>query len=187
MPLIPDTITNQQPPSAPINPDYPTADISDFISEMNQPKQDFNLDIQPSEEETALFDNAPQDPVEKVDVQMKSAAASASGKLFATVIDTALPATLAAIASAPAEHFKAAPQDRQELADALTEYMRLVGADIPPGMMVVILVLSIYGSKVPDVIRLRKEHKALQEHQQSQTPQKNKRPPVQNTEPEDEQ
>ena len=85
-----------------------------------------------------------------------SSVANASGKLLATVIDTSLPAALGFLAKEKGSVYKADEEDRAELEKALGEYMKLKGGDIPPGMMVLVLVLSIYGAKIPMAIQHRK-------------------------------
>lgn len=136
-------------------------DIDAYIRDIQSPKQDMNID--PTEGLSEL-ENLQDDAIsfEKTDIQMKSAAAKAGGKLVATVIDTTLPQALAYIAKTPdATPYKADPDSRQELEEALTEYMRLKGGDIPPGMMVLLLVLSIYLTKIPTALQQRKQNTAL--------------------------
>ena len=142
-------------PTAPINPNYPTGDITSFIEEFNQPKQDMNLDIAEGLDSLEPFDDAPSG---KLDTTTTRAAASAGGRMIAAVIDTTLPMTLGMIAKESPDEFKATDSQREELEAALTEYMALRGDDIPPGVMVLILVLTIYGSQVPHALALRKQN-----------------------------
>ena len=142
-------------PTAPINPNYPTGDITSFIEEFNQPKQDMNLDIAEGLDSLEPFDDAPSG---KLDTTTTRAAASAGGRMIAAVIDTTLPMTLGMIAKESPEEFKATDSQREELEAALTEYMALRGDDIPPGIMVMILVFTIYGSQVPHALALRKQN-----------------------------
>jgi len=136
---------------------FATADINDFVKELNEPKQEF-------EQKTSIFDNLPEDepekeqeqPKEKIKTQMTEGAANASGRLVVSVIDTVIPAVQAWCAKSDTEDFKAKENDRAELEDAFSEYMKLKGGDIPPGLMCVILVLAIYGSNVPKMLEMRK-------------------------------
>jgi hypothetical protein len=132
------------------------SDINAFVSELQQPKQEF-------EQSESIFDalpepaeNAPDPPKEKITTQMTAGAASAGGKLAASVIDTVIPSLQSWIAKSDAAEFKAQPDDRAELENALAEFMKLKGGDIPPGLMCVILVLAIYGSNIPKMFELRK-------------------------------
>ena len=134
------------------------ADISSFVAELQQPKQEFAqsesiFDALP--EETPTPENEPQ-PREPIRTQMTQGAANASGKLVVSVIDTVIPALQAWLAKTNADEFKAAEPDRAELETALSEYMKLKGGDIPPGLMCVILVVAIYGSNIPKMLEMRK-------------------------------
>lgn len=141
--------------NSPVNSNYPTGDIASFIEEFNQPKQDMNLDIAEGLDSLEPFDDAPSG---KLDTTTTRAAASAGGRMIAAVIDTTIPMTLGMIAKESPDEFKATDSQREELEAALTEYMALRGDDIPPGVMVLILVLTIYGSQVPHALALRKQN-----------------------------
>lgn len=141
--------------NSPVNSNYPTGDIASFIEEFNQPKQDMNLDIAEGLDSLEPFDDAPSG---KLDTTATRAAAGAGGRMIAAVIDTTIPMTLGMIAKESPDEFKATDSQREELEAALTEYMALRGDDIPPGVMVLILVLTIYGSQVPHALALRKQN-----------------------------
>lgn len=145
--------------------EYPSGDLKAFLDDYTTEKQDMNIDesdgLDDLEEKAASF--VDEEEKEPVTIQMRAGAAKASGKLITTVIDTTIPAMLAAIAKDNVEEFKAAPEDREELEEALTEYMKLKGGDIPPSVMVIILISTIYLSKIPKVIELRKLNKKQEE------------------------
>ena len=142
--------------NSPVNSNYPTGDIASFIEEFNQPKQDMNLDI--AEGLDALEPLEEDMPTGKLDTTATRAAAGAGGRMIAAVIDTTIPMTLGMIAKESPDEFKATDSQREELEAALTEYMALRGDDIPLGVMVLILVLTIYGSQVPHAFALRKQN-----------------------------
>ena len=137
-----------------INTEYPTGDSETFLTEIQSPKQNMNISEAEGLEELETL-QVTEKP-EKEDLVMKSSVANASGKLLATVIDTSLPAALGFLAKEEGSGYKADEEDRAELEKALGEYMKLKGGDIPPGMMVLVLVLSIYGAKIPMAIQHRK-------------------------------
>lgn len=137
-----------------INTEYPTGDLETFLTEIQSPKQNMNISEAEGLEELETL-QVTEKP-EKEDLVMKSSVANASGKLLATVIDTSLPAALGFLAKEEGSGYKADEEDRAELEKALGEYMKLKGGDIPPGMMVLVLVLSIYGAKIPMAIQHRK-------------------------------
>lgn len=137
-----------------INTNFPTDDLDTFLSEIQAPKQNMNISEDDGLEDFERLQDSQQP--EKESLVMKTPVANASGKLLATVIDTSLPAALGFLAKESASVYKADEEDREELEKALGEYMKLKGGDIPPGMMVLILVLSIYGAKVPLAMQHRK-------------------------------
>ncbi|NCC99482.1 MAG: hypothetical protein EOL95_07260 [Bacteroidia bacterium] len=123
------------------------------------------LELKPEPEPKPKQDNniQQQEEVEKAEIKMKSAPAKATAKLFATIIDSTIPATLGIIAKEESTDYRAAEEDKQDLEDALTEYVKLKGGDIPPGVMVLILILTIYGSKVPHALQQRKLNQKKEE------------------------
>ena len=132
-------------------------DINDYLSEMGAEKQDMNLS-------DTLDEDLPFDTeTEEQTMQMPSDVANATGKMFASVIDTVLPETLAMLSKGDVEDYKAAPTDRKELEKALGKYLAIKGTDIPPGVMLLILILSIYGMKVPQALQERKFNNKMQE------------------------
>ncbi len=133
-------------------------DIDGFLDDLNTPKQETVRDRYDGLEDLPSDDiEVDEEKQEPVDIQMKASAAKATGKLVATVIDTTLPQALAFIAKDNGvENYRADESQREELEEALTEYMRLKGGDVPPGVMIVILVITIYGTKIPMAIQQRK-------------------------------
>lgn len=135
---------------------FASEDIDGFISDFNRPKQNMNAD-----EREGLDELEPEDPeYDPNDIEepehMSSTAAKQTSSIVVTVIDNVLPTTLAAIAKGEASDYKATPDEREELKSALAEYLKLKGGEIPPWLMVLILVLSIYGSKLPQALQERK-------------------------------
>lgn len=149
-----------------INPEFPTESLDNFINEFNQPKQNMDLDERPQANDE--FDKVTGEQPEEAEIQMKAAPAKATAKMITAVIDNTLPAALGLVAKEDSNAFKASPEERGELVDALTEYVRLKGGDVPPGLMVIIIVLTIYGSKVPFAIQQRKLNKMREELEKTQ-------------------
>jgi hypothetical protein len=125
------------------------SNVNEFMNRFNQPKQDMHID-----------DTPPNIPIEEIQEEaeqgMNAAPAKATGKLIASVIDNTLPLGLAILAKGKLEDYKASEDDRSELENALAEYFKLKGADIPPGLMIVILILVIYTTKIPQALQDRK-------------------------------
>lgn len=136
----------------------PTTDptVNDFFAQMSRQKEDMGIS-EPMPDDNEQPETDELEPTDEPRIQVNAAPARATAKLITTVIDTTLPAGLAMIAQAESNEFKATPDERDELTEALTEYVRLKGGDIPPGVMVLILVSTIYGSKLPYAVQLRKQ------------------------------
>ncbi len=148
----PITETSEQKPYK-----FITSDINDFVAEMQTPKQampdsvDFTNFPTPTEEHTDS-DNEP--PSIKANTQVARSTAS----LIVTTIDTLIPEIMRTIAKEDnADAFKADDAVRSELESAFAEYVRLKGVgDLPPGVMIVVLLLVAYGTKIPMLLQLRK-------------------------------
>ena len=135
---------------------FATADIKEFVNELNVPKQEF-------EQKTSIFDNLPEDVAQEIEPQepkvktkMTTGAANASGKLVVSVIDTVIPSVQAWFAKDDTDGYKAPESNRSEMEEAFSRYMELKGGDIPPGLMCLILVITIYGSNIPKMLEMRK-------------------------------
>lgn len=147
------SLLHQPEPLKPDNYEFVNAgNVNDFMNRFNQPKQDMNLEDAPPD--MGLADDT--ETVEKATIAMNAAPAKATGKLIASVIDNTLPLGLSLLAKGKLEDYKASEEDRTELENALAEYFKLKGADIPPGLMIVILIVVIYTTKIPQALQDRK-------------------------------
>lgn len=140
-----------------ISTEYSTKNLDDFLNEMGKARQDMGIEetfVDPEPEPN--FETGDDPDSDGPEIQVKTAPARATAKLITTVIDSTIPSTLAFIAKSDIAEYKASEDEREELTEALTEYVKLKGGDIPPGVMVVILVCVIYGTKVPAALQQRK-------------------------------
>lgn len=132
--------------------------ISGFLDEYQQPKQE-----QPIND--TVFDDFPTDTEEIPDehpnglpdkLQASPSVARESAKILTTALDSSLSGIFGFIAKSEASDFKADPDQRDDLESAFAAYIKLKGGDIPPGIALLLLVVSIYGSKGALAIQLRK-------------------------------
>jgi hypothetical protein len=141
---------------------FASGSIDDFMSDFRTPVQETYVDERSGLE--SLDEPAPPEPEpeqEPQTLQCNPAVARATGKLLATVTDSAIPAILCAIAKEEnVDRFKASESEREALTDAWTEYTKLKGGDIPPGIALMLTVGSIYGAKVPAAFIQGKRRKA---------------------------
>lgn len=143
-----------------------TSDINDFMNEFNEPKQEMpdavNFDNFPTYNSEA--DNAP----EMETLKANAGVAKSTAKIIVATIDGFIPEIMRAVAKAPdSEPFKADTDTKKELENAFAEYIKLKGVgDIPPGVLIIILLLTAYGSKIPMIMQLRKANIKAEEDKQ---------------------
>jgi len=103
----------------------------------------------------------PQSPATSASV------AKSTAKIAVTTIDSIVPEVMRAIAkNDSATPFKADADTRADLERAVAEYIKLKGiGDIPPGTMIVVLLLVAYGTKIPLLLQLREANKKAQEQE----------------------
>ncbi|MCL1867661.1 MAG: hypothetical protein FWF72_01750 [Paludibacter sp.] len=152
MSLISDKINEKQQQTSEYK--FVTSDISEFMNELHQPKQEF-------ENSESIFDNLPEDEPQtekQEDFQANPKVAQSTAHLIVTTIDAVIPETMAfAAKQETSDFFKADKETKKELEDAFTEYIKLKGAkDLPPSVMIIILLLVAYGIKIPAMLQMRK-------------------------------
>jgi hypothetical protein len=133
------------------------------MSEFNVPKQEQNISEYP--ESDSLFseiedeNEEPGNDILPDKLQTSTTVAKASASILTIALDSTLSSAFALIANDKPETFKADETQQEELQKAFTEYIKLKGGDIPPGIALIILILSIYGSKGVMAVQLRKANK----------------------------
>jgi hypothetical protein len=141
---------------------FASAGIDDYIGELNQPKQAHDIDEAEGLEE--LDDMQPEpdtEPLEKL--KASNSVAKASGSLLTIALDTSLSTAFGLWAGDEPQNYKADENEREELEQAIGEYVKLKGGDIPPGFALVLIILSIYGSKGAMAFQFKKAKKQLDE------------------------
>lgn len=138
---------------------FVTSDINDFVAEMNTPKQEMPDSVDftnfPVHNE---IDEQPIEATEPPSIKANAKVAQSTASLIVTTIDTLIPEIMRTVAKADkADAFKADDATRAELESAFAEYVRLKGVgDLPPGVMIIVLLLVAYGTKIPMLLQLRK-------------------------------
>ena len=133
-----------------------TSDINDFMQDFNRPKQ-----VMP---ESVSFDNFPVDEPDNIErdenetLRVNAQVARSTARLIVAAIDGFVPEIMRTIAKEEtSDAFRADADSKSELEKAFAEYIKLKGVgDIPPGVMILVLLVVTYGSKVPMIIQLRK-------------------------------
>lgn len=142
-----------------------SGDLTDFLDktaatpkQQYQHKSDTNADPdkveQPSSgEPTSVADG------KKLEVSKKS---KAGAQMVTKTIDFAFSRGAALITHQEAEKWKASKSDEEELLEAWALYIESNNMEIPVWLQLIILNLVIYGFRVPDVIKARKEYLAAE-------------------------
>ena len=136
---------------------FVTSDINDFMQDFNRPKQEMP--------ESVSFDNFPVDEPDQPErdetetLKVNAQVARSTARLIVAAIDGFVPEIMRTIAKEEtSEAFRADADSKSELEKAFAEYIKLKGVvgDIPPGVMILVLLVVTYGSKVPMILQLRK-------------------------------
>lgn len=136
---------------------FVTSDINDFMQDFNRPKQEMP-------ESAVSFDNFPVDEPDNIErdetetLKVNAQVARSTARLIVAAIDGFVPEIMRTIAKEEtSDAFRADADSKSELEKAFAEYIKLKGVgDIPPGVMILVLLVVTYGSKVPMIIQLRK-------------------------------
>ena len=135
---------------------FVTSDINDFMQDFNRPKQEMP--------ESVNFDNFPVDEPDNIErdenetLKVNAQVARSTARLIVAAIDGFVPEIMRTIAKEEtSDAFRADADSKSELEKAFAEYIKIKGVgDIPPGVMILVLLVVTYGSKVPMIIQLRK-------------------------------
>lgn len=137
-----------------------TNDIDSFIKEAKEtPKQQYD-----TPEQTAVTTEA-QQPIITVAEQKKLNEKALKGakvvvSTFDFVFQTGANIFLDTEDDKVLEEFKTKDADKKEMIDAWADYLETTNWNIPPWLTVVIVMVTIYGFKVPALIRAKKKLKA---------------------------
>lgn len=150
--------------------EFPTGSLSDFLNEMQAPKQEMEI----NEEEILRDVPDEESPIPGMEQEEEGTATlldsfttAQASELLVGIMDSAIPAGLALVAKTQAKDWQAEPEQRRTLQKGFKSYLDAKGLDLPPGWLLLFLVLSIYGIKVPSAIAVRKQNQ-LEEEQQRQ-------------------
>ena len=129
--------------------------ISDFLNDYQQPKQEQNIredvfDSFPIETEE-IHDESEEPPR----LKMPENVAKESANMLTIALDSSISGGLGLISKSDSSVFRADEDQQEQLASAIASMVRLKG-DLPPWMALLVLIVTIYGPKVPLAFQLRK-------------------------------
>lgn len=161
------------------NANLPNGDLDDFLSDMNEEKaiysdtEDEGLDNlfgnsgESDTEETYGGDESEgyEDDEEEEKVNFDSGLASLSAEFAAMITDLAIPALIAMFVKCKPERLQATTDQLQKLTKAYTQYLQTKQIQLTPGWMLLGVIASIYGTKIPIAMqeqKLKEKEEALQ-------------------------
>lgn len=153
------------------NANLPNGDLDDFLSEMNQEKasysdsEDEGIDeILPQDEDNGLdddyegnFDGGEDGDEEGNErVEFDPGLASLSAEFAAMITDLAIPALIAMFVKCDPQRLQATTDQLQKLTKAYTQYLQTKQIQLTPGWMLIGVIASIYGTKIPIALQEQK-------------------------------
>jgi len=154
-------LNNEQQEEKPYK--FASGGIDSFIGEFQTPKQEQDIDENAGFEELdELQPEQKREPLEQL--QASAGVANATASLLTIALDSSLSTMLAMFAGDDSENYKADSDQRDELEKGISRYLLIKGVDdIPPGVALLILVVSIYGGKGAMAFQVRKLNKLNEE------------------------
>lgn len=153
------------------NANLPNGDLDEFLSDMNEEKASYS----DTEDEGLdnLFGNAGEsdteetygggddsdgyeDDEEEEKVNFDSGLASLSAEFAAMITDLAIPALIAMFVKCNPERLQATTDQLQKLTKAYTQYLQTKQLALTPGWMLIGVIASIYGTKIPVAMQEQK-------------------------------
>lgn len=174
-----------------IDETIPTGSFEDFM-EMAEEPIDMPMDEMPlggeAEEELIHEINQPKDPMgitaepEDDNLQAKDLlddeAFKFSGEMLSFGIDVGAAYLLAWIAHQPLETYRLPPKDLKKLEKVIAKCTRDTKLMLSPWQGLFVVLLAIYGMKIPQVIQARKEWEEQQRQPKSEDDRENQEVPI---------
>lgn len=152
------------------NANLPNGDLDEFLSDMNEEKASYS----DTEDEGLdnLFGNTGESDAEETyvggdesdgyedgeeeKVNFDSGLASLSAEFAAMITDLAIPALIAMFVKCKPERLQATTDQLQKLTKAYTQYLQTKQIQLTPGWMLIGVIASIYGTKIPIAMQEQK-------------------------------
>lgn len=135
-----------------------SGDLSGFVSEMAADKQDMGID------ESAGLDDLEKPELEEreadyQEIKTTKRVANVAGSSLALMADALIPVLLALLFRDDADNYRCDPTEKDMLEKAFADYAQLQGVEMPPWLVLVGTVLSIYGFKAYHGFKIKNEEK----------------------------
>ena len=144
------------------NANLPNGDLDGFLSDMSEPKAEYSEkedegmdDLFGEEaEEEEEYDEADDDNYEDEDEEDEGETfdpqlATLSAEFAAMITDLAIPTMIAMFVKCEPQRLQATQDQLQKLTSAYSSYLKTKQIKLSPGWMLIGVIVSIYGTKVP--------------------------------------
>ncbi len=153
------------------NANLPNGNLDEFLSDMNEEKASYsdtedegldnlfgNSGESDTEETYGGGDDSDgyEDDDEEEKVNFDSGLASLSAEFAAMITDLAIPALIAMFVKCNPERLQATTDQLQKLTKAYTQYLQTKQIQLTPGWMLIGVIASIYGTKIPVAMQEQK-------------------------------
>lgn len=153
------------------NANLPSGDLDEFLSDMNQEKASYSdtedeglNDLFNSQEESSTddgfeggFDGDGDEGGEDDErIEFDASMAGLSAEFAAMITDLAIPALIAMFVKCNPERLQATTDQLQKLTKAYTQYLQTKQIQLTPGWMLIGVIASIYGTKIPVAMQEQK-------------------------------
>ena len=153
------------------NANLPNGDLDDFLSEMNQEKasysdsEDEGIDeiLPPNEDSVSEgeyegnYDGDEDGGGEENErVEFDPSLASLSAEFAAMITDLAIPALIAMFVKCDPQRLQATTDQLEKLTKAYSQYLQTKQIQLTPGWMLIGVIASVYGTKIPIALQEQK-------------------------------
>lgn len=137
-----------------------SGDISGFMGQMAAEKQNTGVD-----ETDGLEDLEMQEPEDQEtdyqEIKTTKRVANVAGSSLALMADALIPVLLALLLKDDADKYRCDPGEKDMLEKAFADYAQLQGVEMPPWLVLVGTVLSIYGFKAYHGFKAKRDDAAI--------------------------
>ncbi len=132
-------------------------DLVNFQNEFNQPKQNMNISEEPTDDEVP--DESPDTDEQEPEIPKATAKGMRlTAEFVAKMTDTicAHGLQLAAKAESAEPYSRMNDSMMEDFTNAVNYYCEKAGGEIPPSIMIVLCIVMMYGTQIPQVMQERK-------------------------------
>lgn len=136
-----------------------SGDISGFMGQMAAEKQNTGVDEADGLEE--LETPEVEEQTDYQEIKTTKRVANVAGSSLALMADALIPVLLALLLKDDADNYRCDPTEKDMLEKAFADYAQLQGVEMPPWLVLVGTILSIYGFKAYHGFKEKRDEAAI--------------------------